>query len=147
MSQVSVRQPRWLRPWVGVGLSTLVLMTWAGTAYGQTIQQVEQANQNIASFSDMLVWIGTGVFILGVVGGVVLVGMVAVRVYLRNSTTTDPLKLAMSDPWVRANLEQWQAAQANGTPSEGAAATPAEPFPAEQADVPPAPTSAPAPKD
>jgi hypothetical protein len=122
-------------------------MTWAGTAHGQTIQQVEQANQNIASFSDMLVWIGTGIFVLGVVGGVVLVGMVAVRVYLRNSTTTDPLKLAMSDPWVRANLEQWQAARANGAPAEDAAATPAEPSPAEQADVPAAPTSAPAPKD
>jgi hypothetical protein len=133
MSQVPVKQ-QWVGTWVRVGLSALLLMTWGGTAHGQSIEQAQEMNQNMEWYMEIFRWLGTGIFILGLVGAAVLVGMVAVRVYMRTSATTDPMKLALSDPWVRAHLEQWQAARS--APAEGAVAAPAEPTPAEPADVP-----------
>jgi hypothetical protein len=57
-------------------------------------------------------WVFLTVVAVVVVGVAVVVG-VGVRVYLRMSTTTDPEKLALSDPWVRAELAR-RKAEADG---------------------------------
>jgi hypothetical protein len=121
--------------WFRAGLIALLLMTWAGTAHGQPVEQMREMNENMESYVGLFRWFGTGLFILGIVGAVALVGMVAVRIYLHNSATTDPLKLAMSDPWVRAQLEKQQAAAAGGAPAEATTAPPAEAAPAGAAEV------------
>jgi hypothetical protein len=138
MNHVSVRR-RWRATWFWVGLPLLVLLTWGGSAQGQTLEQTQNIEHQMESYGEVIRTVGTGIFVLGIVVGFILVGMLAVRIYLRSSATTDPMKLAMSDPWMRANLERWQAAQAGGAPAEGAVATQAETSPAEAADVPAAP--------
>jgi hypothetical protein len=118
-------------------------MSWGGTAHGQPIDQAQELTQNMESYAVAFRWFGTGIFVLGVVGAAVLVGMVAVRIYMHQSATTDPMKLAMSDPWVRAHLEQLQAAPPGSAPAEGTVATNAETPSAEQGGNPVTPAPPP----
>jgi hypothetical protein len=127
---------RWrVGTWVRAGLTALVLTAWAGPAHGQATEQVREMKRGVEALDEYIRVFGTGLVILGIVGAVALVGRAAIRVYLGHSATTDPLKLAMSDSWIRAQLEKRQAATARSAPAEGTAPPPAEEAPAEVAEL------------
>jgi hypothetical protein len=70
--------------------------------------------------SQLLRWWGAAL-----IGAAVLVVLSLVtRAILGRWATTDPEKLALSDPWVRAHLDQMKAAQAGEPPPRGGQETP-----------------------
>jgi hypothetical protein len=64
------------------------------------------------------------VFIVVGVTGMVLSWLT--RLYVRNSATTDPARLALSDPWMRERLGQLQSPR-DGTPADQSPAGESEP--------------------
>jgi hypothetical protein len=51
------------------------------------------------------------------VGGVAALA-VGARLYFRATRPTDPVKLALTDPWVRANLERFEAGATDAQPDD-----------------------------
>jgi hypothetical protein len=67
-------------------------------------------DKNRETFTNMFTWLA----IVGlVVGGILVLGM-ASGVFLHFRATKDPMKLAMSDPWVRAQMAQFDTDAAPG---------------------------------
>jgi hypothetical protein len=75
----------------------------------------ETNGPQIRRASQLIVWYGAAAVGLGLLAVLSLV----TRVYLRAKATTDPEKLARTDPWIRANLDQWKAAQPAEPPPDG----------------------------
>jgi hypothetical protein len=66
--------------------------------------------KNRESLTNTLTWFA----VVGlVVGGLLVLGM-ASGLFVRFRTTTDPMNLAMSDPWVRAQMAQFDTGAAQG---------------------------------
>lgn len=89
--------------WARVVLPLLLVVLGAGTARagGPWVGEEQITHQ-----FDWLQYVMTGITVVTVLGAGILVLGVAVHVYVRWSRPADPLKVALSDPWVRANLER-----------------------------------------
>jgi hypothetical protein len=70
----------------------------------------ETNGPQIRRTSQLVAWYGAAAIGLGLLAVLSLV----TRAYLRLSATTDPEKLALTDPWVRANLDQLKAVKDPG---------------------------------
>jgi hypothetical protein len=78
-------------------------------------------DKNRESFTNMFTWLAVAGL---VVGGILVMGM-ASGAFLRFRATKDPMKLAMSDPWIRAQMTQFDTGAAQGALAErGAPWTP-----------------------
>src|SRR5262249_38977680 len=122
---------RWLMGQVQRGvwspLAVLVVAFWllgSGTIHAQTSsskeptagefakevhKQMKEAEEYDPSFGGYLRLAESWAVVVVLTTIIVVVSVVLTviaRIYLRMSTTTDPTKLAMSDPWIRAHLAQ-----------------------------------------
>ena len=129
MGQVRGGGGRWAG--VRVGVAALLLLAFAGTARAQFPSEVhEGANKSLDAYTEALTWLPTLLTVVVVVGSLVLVLSVTARFYVRWSATTDPEKLALSDPWVRAHLDRLKTGAADDAPAQAG--------PEESAEGPPA---------
>ena len=84
--------------------------------FDKQMEEAEASDPYFGEYTRLIKsWVFFTVVAVVVVGAVVVLG-VAVRFYLRMSSTTDPEKLAMSDPWIRAELAR-RKAEGDGTPA------------------------------
>jgi hypothetical protein len=66
--------------------------------------------KNRESLTNTFTWLAVAGL---VVGGIMVLG-IASGLFVRFRTTKDPMKLAMSDPWVRAQMSQYDTGAAQG---------------------------------
>lgn len=125
--------PRRAAPAAFAGLAVLLAVAWAGSAPGQEAppaynpfyrppEQPQVVLQREPFRLDSALratgWYGVATLALG---GITVLSLV-VRFYVRHSAVTDPEKLALSDPWVRAHV-------AAGAANQEAAPPPRQPPP------------------
>jgi hypothetical protein len=116
--------------WNRFGAVIVLGAIWTGTALGQFTPTQPQPTEIIDQTADEddSIWVHDTAKMYGVAAAVavaILVLSFVTGVYIRWSATTDPEKLAKTDPWLRANWERWKAAQ-EANPSEISPTTPAE---------------------
>ena len=93
-----------------VGLVALLLLAFAGAAQAQsTSMPAGPSDDGLEQGLDVIFGLGRGAFILIVVAGVAVLASVAIGFYVKRSASTDPRKIALSDPWIRAHMEQLEA--------------------------------------
>ena len=93
-----------------VGLVALLLLAFAGAAHAQyTPMNTGPSDDGFEHAMDTIFGLGRGAFIVIVVAGVAVLASVAIGFYVKRSASTDPRKIALSDPWIRAHMEQLEA--------------------------------------
>ncbi len=111
----------------GIGLTAVVLALTAGTACGQqyvpgtasgdaTTKAIEDADYTTVILNTF----GTFTIALGAFLALSLLGSILMHFYFRVTTPTDPAQLALTDPWIRAQL----ARRDGGAPEVGTAPEP-----------------------
>src|SRR5438105_3427792 len=101
--------------WARVALATLLLGLAAGPARAQDGSEISKAgNKSLESYEEMVAFSITTFQVIVIVGVVVVLTSVAAGLYLRWTATTDPEKLARSDPWVQRNLDLLNTRPADG---------------------------------
>jgi hypothetical protein len=108
--------------WGRGGLSPFRILAWlflvcllisfsyaASTGPWSTPQERQQAEQNVEVMLGVFNLVGFGLVLVAVFGSIFLAMALGAWCYVRCSATTDPMKLAMSDPWLRKRLEQERA--------------------------------------
>jgi hypothetical protein len=92
------------------GLAALLLLAFAGAAQAQYTQMpTGPSDEGLERSMDTIFGLGRGAFIVIVVAGVAVLASVAIGFYVKRSATTDPRKIALSDPWIRAHMRQLEA--------------------------------------
>jgi hypothetical protein len=105
MDPVQVRGLRPVAAWAWVVLPLVLAVLGVGTARADFVGPSVNTDQIVHQF-DWLEYVMTGISVLTVVGAGALGLGFGVHVYMRWTRPSDPLKVALSDPWVRAHLER-----------------------------------------